>query len=176
MCLRRESNSTEISPNNTCRPLARLDTQVVELAGRNWLASQIQQAGIEVARPERDRGIDLVIYRDLDESGKFVSRPIQIKASSWESFGLSPKYAKFPELLLVYIWHLANADETYCYGLTYQEAVRILEEMGYARTDSWLTGGRHRNRGYSTTRPSERLKKHLEPFEMTPEKWQAMLE
>lgn len=37
----------------------RVDTQLVELAGRNWLASELLRAGLEVARPERDRGIDL---------------------------------------------------------------------------------------------------------------------
>jgi hypothetical protein len=59
-----------------------MDAQVIELAGRNWLASELQRAGIEVARPERDRGIDLIAYSDLDERvAKFVARPIQMKAS-----------------------------------------------------------------------------------------------
>lgn len=49
------------------RRAATVDTQLVELAGRNWLASELLRAGLEVARPERDRGIDLIAYVDLDE-------------------------------------------------------------------------------------------------------------
>lgn len=128
-----------------------------------------------MARPERDRGIDLIIYRDLDESGRFLSRPIQIKAASGESFGLNPKYSKFPDLLLVYIWHLSFLDDTLCFGLSYQEALGIMKEMGYANTESWLTGARGKRRGYSTTKPSKRLKKLLEPYEMTVDRWRATL-
>jgi hypothetical protein len=38
----------------------KFDAQFVELAGRNWLVSQLIQGGIEVARPERDCGVDLI--------------------------------------------------------------------------------------------------------------------
>jgi hypothetical protein len=49
------------------------DTQLVELAGRNWLASQLQHAKIEVAKPERDREIDLIAYLDRHaDAGQFV--------------------------------------------------------------------------------------------------------
>ena len=34
--------------------------QVVELLGRNLLATALIRDGLEVARPERDRGIDLI--------------------------------------------------------------------------------------------------------------------
>ena len=59
---------------------SKLDTQLVELVGRNWLTVQPLQAGLEVARPERDRGIDLIAYRDLDEKQQFLAYPIQMKA------------------------------------------------------------------------------------------------
>jgi len=52
-----------------------MDPQLVELAGRNWLTSQLLQAGLEVARPERDRGIDLIAYRDMDERNRFLAYP-----------------------------------------------------------------------------------------------------
>lgn len=73
-------------------PKTKLDTQLVELAGRNWLASELLGSGIEVARPERDRGIDLIAYVDRDARvGNFVACPIQMKAATNAVFSLDPK-------------------------------------------------------------------------------------
>src|SRR5947209_6839545 len=84
---------------------SRMDTQAVELACRNWLISQLIQAGLEVARPERDRGIDLIAYLDVDSpSTKFLARPIQMKGGSGRCFSLDPRYERFHDLLLVYVW------------------------------------------------------------------------
>ena len=76
-----------------------LDTQVIELLGRNRLVSELLRAGLEVAVPARDRGIDLIAYLDLidpqDEAKdpasagrvqRFAARPIQMKAASQQSF------------------------------------------------------------------------------------------
>jgi hypothetical protein len=73
------------------------DTQLVELAGRNWLASELMRAGIEVARPERDRGIDLIAYVDLDERvGNFTACPIQMKAATKQVFSLESEIREVP--------------------------------------------------------------------------------
>ncbi len=150
----------------------KVDTQLVELAGKNWLASELLRAGLEVAKPERDRGIDLIAYIDLDERvTNFVACPIQMKAATGAVFSLDPKYQKFPRLLLAYIWHLGNPTETKCFALTYTEALRVAEKMGWTKTDSWLTGGNTARRGYSTTAPSKRLRGLLAAHEMTSEKW-----
>ena len=59
------------------------DTQLVELASKSWLASELIRSGIEVARPERDRGLDLIAYVDRDvRVGNFVASPIQMKAAT----------------------------------------------------------------------------------------------
>ena len=60
-----------------------VDSQLIELVGRNWLMSQLQQAGVEVAKPERDRGVDLIAYL---EHPRFVACPIQLKVSSKSGF------------------------------------------------------------------------------------------
>ena len=154
------------------RRAATVDTQLVELAGRNWLASELLRAGLEVARPERDRGIDLIAYVDLDEeAGQFIACPIQMKAATGAVFSLYPKYAKFPRLILAYVWYLADSSRTKCFALSYAEALHVADEMGWTKTDSWLTGGRNKLRGYSTTAPSARLRTLLLPFAMTPERW-----
>jgi hypothetical protein len=149
------------------------DTQLVELAGRNWLASQLQSAKIEVARPERDRGIDLIAYLDRDaQAGQFVARPIQMKAATAECFSLDPKYEKFHQLLLVYIWNLRDPSKTTCFALSYKDAERIAVEMGWTDTSSWIDGAKTGKRGYYTSAPSKRLRGLLEPCKMTtPQQW-----
>ena len=151
------------------------DKNLVELTGRNWLASQLFRAGLEVARPERDRGIDLIAYLDMDDSGRFIACPIQMKAASSAVFCLFPKYEKFADLLLAYVWNVDTPSETTCFALTYAEAYRVAETMEYTKTDSWLTGGRHKRRGYTTTRPGARLRDLLAPYEMNNEKWRVKL-
>ena len=148
---------------------------MVELAGRNWLTSELLRAGLEVARPERDRGVDVIAYRDIGEKNQFRASPIRLKAATGAVFSLDPKYEKFPKLILVYVWYLGDPMKTKCYALTYAEALQVADNMGWTKTSSWLTGGRNKKRGYSTTAPSERLKSMLSPFEMSPEKWRKKI-
>ncbi|MFM9965462.1 MAG: hypothetical protein ACKV2Q_30110 [Planctomycetaceae bacterium] len=42
-----------------------LDTQVVELLGRQRLMGELLRDGLEVAVPARDRGVDLIAFADL---------------------------------------------------------------------------------------------------------------
>lgn len=153
-----------------------VDTQLVELAGRNWLAAQLQSAGIEVARPERDRGVDLIAYIDRDKRVQdFIARPIQMKAATGAVFSLDPKYATFPGLILAYIWNVKDSAKTKCYALTYLEALAIAETMEWTKTNSWLTGAKNGRPGYSTTKPSKRLCELLAAHEMDSEKWWAKI-
>jgi len=138
-----------------------MDTQTVEIVGRNYLISQLVRDDLEVARPERDRGVDLIAYLDLDETGgSFVACPIQMKVATYRSFGLDKKYAKFSRLLLVHVWHVHEPDNARAYALTYEEALAVAERMGWTQTASWK-----RSR-YDTTRPSNRLVALLEPYLM----------
>ena len=59
-----------------------MDSQTLELVGQHRLASELLLAGLEVAFPARDRGVDLIAYVDVDlEAGRFVAKPIQLKAA-----------------------------------------------------------------------------------------------
>jgi hypothetical protein len=108
----------------------------------------------------------------LDQTiGNFLACPIQMKAATGAVFSLTPKYAKFPRLILAYVWNLGDSTKTKCFALTYAEALAVADEMGYTKTDSWQTGGRNKIPGYSTTALSARLRELLAPFEMNPEKW-----
>jgi hypothetical protein len=137
--------------------------------GQHRLASELLKAGLEVAFPARDRGVDLIAYVDIDVPGaRFIARPIQLKAASRRSFGIWKKYEKIHDLILAYVWHLDGDDPAETYALTYAEAISVCDGMGWLKTPSWTDGGR-----YETTKPGARLRQMLEPYRMTPAAWMA---
>lgn len=146
------------------------DKQVVELLGRNRLVDELLRAGLEVAFPARDRGIDLIVYADKGQGVQtFVAKPIQMKAASIRSFGIDRKYAAFPNLIIAYVWYVGDADKTVTCALTYPDAVSVAEQMGYTKSPSWAKGR------YDRTDVGGRLLKMLEGHQMTPAKWRAMV-
>lgn len=143
-----------------------MDSQIVELLGRGHLIGELLRAGLEVAVPARDRGVDLIAYADLsDQVNTFCARPIQMKAASNRVFGINQKYDRVRELLLVYVWHLQTSEPIETFALSYAEAVEVGRKMGYTQTASWRSGS------YTTTRPSAPLRVLLEPFRMDPTRW-----
>ena len=44
------------------------DSQLTEVFGKNLLISHLVSAGFEVAQPVRDRGVDLVVYKDGEDA------------------------------------------------------------------------------------------------------------
>jgi hypothetical protein len=142
------------------------DKQIVEILGRNRLVDELLRAGLEVALPLRDRGVDLVAYADCgDAVAEFAARPIQMKAASCESFSLDLKYEKFHDMILAFVWNVGKEAGTETYALTYKEAFEIAERMGFTSTASWRAGR------YSCTTISSNLRSLLEPHRMTREKW-----
>lgn len=144
-----------------------LDTQIVEVIGRHYITAELLQAGLEVASPVRDRGVDLIAYVDIDARVKnFTSCPIQLKASTNCSFGIDKKYERIHNLLLVYVWNLASDQDRVSYALTYDEAFNVATEKGWTKTNSWKVRGK-----YVNTNPGVELRSLLEPYKMSPEKW-----
>jgi hypothetical protein len=144
-----------------------LDTQVIELVGRNCLGSELLRDGLEVAVPGRDRGIDLVVYADLFSRVKrFIARPIQMKAASGRSFSIDRKYGKVANLIIAYVWHIHDPGKTVTYALTYRGALKVARKCwARARSQSWKRGR------YSTNSPNRKLCKLLEPYRMTEGNW-----
>ena len=143
------------------------DTQVVELLGRQRLIGELLTDELEVAIPMRDRGVDLIVYADLSRQvTRFVSRPIQMRASTAAAFGVNQKYGCIADLILAHVWRLADPSRATTFGLRYSEAVRVADEMGWTRTRSWIDG-----RAYGTSRPSSRFLELLEPNRMTRGRW-----
>jgi hypothetical protein len=144
------------------------DSQLVEIAGKHLLISHLVAAGFEVAEPIRDRGIDLIVYRTDSD---FVARPIQMKASSTESFSLDAKYANIPNLLIAYVWNVQSPDRNDVYAMTFDDAKGILHKKGYDRTPSWKEG-----KYYFMKEAGTELKELLSPYRMTTKKWKEKLQ
>jgi hypothetical protein len=147
------------------------DSQLTEVFGKNLLISHLVAAGFEVAQPVRDRGVDLVVYKDGEDAKNYRPCLIQLKASAQESFSLDKKYARFPNLLIAYVWNVRKPGHSDVYALTFNEALGVLEQKKYVKTDSWTKGGYYfvRNAGVD-------LKKILEPYRMTPSRWREKLQ
>tara|TARA_Y100001949_G_scaffold175158_1_gene184320 strand:- start:236 stop:715 length:480 start_codon:yes stop_codon:yes gene_type:complete len=148
-----------------------MDTQQVEIIGRNLLVSACVADGLEVSQPLRDRGIDLIIFDDHARHGQFSALPVQLKASSSRSFSVHAKYAKFPNLLMAYTWHSDNPVDARLYIMTYGDALKIAEASGWLSTSSWVDGG-----GYSTQSPSKKLEAMLREHEYTPGKIKSLMD
>jgi len=145
----------------------KLDKQIVELIGRHFLTAELLSAGLEVAIPVRDRGVDMIAYADIDKRVEnFSSCPIQLKASTRRSFSLDRKYERIHNLLIVYVWHLADDRPRVCYALTYAEALKIADRVGWTKTKSWQADGR-----YVTTNPSAVIVSLLEEYRMSSDNW-----
>jgi hypothetical protein len=147
-----------------------MDTQIVELLGRQRLITELLRDGLEVALPARDRGIDLIAYADLSHQvARFAARPIQMKASSASAFGVFRKYERVADLILAYVWHLEEPAAAVTYAMTYPQAVALAEAQGWTATASWETGG------YSTSKPSQQLLRLLSPYHMELGRWWALV-
>lgn len=134
------------------------DSQLTEIAGKHLLISRLVAAGFEVAEPLRDRGIDLIVYRDQE---RFDASPLQMKASSGESFSLDRKYKKFPNLLIAYVWNVNSGDKGDIYLLTFGQALMVMDSKGYSKTDSWTKNGY-----YFVRSAGKDLKELLKPYRM----------
>jgi len=143
------------------------DSQLVEIAGKHLLISRLVAAGLEVAEPLRDKGIDLIVY--WDES-RFNAAPLQMKASTHESFSLDRKYEKLTNLLIAYVWNVNAGDKGEVYLLTFEQALEVMEAKGYSKTDSWRKNGY-----YFVRNAGEQLKELLEPYRMNAQNWRERI-
>lgn len=147
------------------------DSQVIEILGRNRLVAELFAAGVEVAYPARDRGVDLIAYCERNEDVKnFIAVPMQVKASSRKNFSINKKYARIANLLIVFIWGVQEDEESETYALTYKESFKIAKTMKWIEKDSWTKGGTFR-----AGSPNQSLLALLEPYKMTKEAWKTKL-
>ena len=136
------------------------DGQLVEIVNTHKVIAAVIAAGLDVARPERDDGIDLIIYSR--KGGPWVSVPVQIKSR----FNIQKKYDKRPGLVMCYV---CPGDKVYV--LTHEQAKEIARVRGYLdeAKSAWRDSG-----SYSCVIGAS-LAKDLEPSIATPERWASLL-
>jgi len=148
-----------------------LDTQVVELLGRQRLIAELVRDDLEVALPVRDRGVDLIAYAELNtQVSRFASIPIQMKASTTSAFSVDGKYERIANLIIAYVWNLGEPDAAITYAMTFPQAVAIANEMGWTQTASWKVG-----QYYTTSKPSQKLLGLLVQYRMNPGSWKTLV-
>jgi hypothetical protein len=148
-----------------------MDTQLIEIVGRNRLVNELLRSGLEVAVPARDRGVDLIAYADLHSTvSNFIARPIQMKAATGSYFSIDRKYERLRDLILAFVWNLDDSSGGVTYAMSYPEAVEIGDALGWTQTVSWME-----NNTYTTTRPSRELKALLERYRMNAKGWWTMV-
>ena len=136
-----------------------MDKQQIGLIGKHILIANLFAANLEVAEPLRDRGLDLIAFRDGMDGGEFEACPIQLKTASAATFNLDEKYDHFPGLRIVYVWGVEQPANASLYALTYQQAKSILVDMKFAKSPTWENTGK-----YAQTRPSKELKNKLKDY------------
>lgn len=139
-------------------------------AGKRIFVSQVEAAGLKIAEPLRDENVDYLIYWIGQENQNMLSCAVKVKASTHKYFSLSKTDLRSPHSLLAYVWQADSPENSRIYALSYQEALQILENKGFTKTDAWTVLG-----GYSRTHVGPELEEMLESYRMTPERWHQRL-
>jgi hypothetical protein len=144
-----------------------MDSQQVEILGRAALTAQLMRDGVEVAQPDRDRGVDLVAYT----TRPWRAVPLQLKVATTGVFSAHKKYEAFDRLVMAYVWYAATGMDAEIYAMPYTVAVGIAETLGWTEKPSWIEKG-----GYGSTHPGEDIKALLVPHRMVEGSWIPLME
>lgn len=143
-----------------------MDSQTIELLGRNRLVDELLQAGLEVALPVAQRGVDLIVFTHQND-GSFVACPVQLRASSGRKFTIDHASDKMPNLIYAFVWGIGS-DKVATYALTHKEMQRIGESTGYSLMQS-------SQRALYDHASNRSLLDELERYRMTPDAWRSKL-
>ncbi len=145
------------------------DTGATEVLGRCWFTSQLLRSGVEVARPERDIGFDLLAYT----SSASWMLPIQLKTVGLNGLTVFQQYVGEPVALAYVILGdqdggNAGRSETNAYLLTPEDAWALPTVLELKHDPDVHTTYRFA----SLTRP---LLEQLEAHRVEPGGWQERL-
>jgi len=100
------------------------------------LEARLIEEGFEVARPNRDRGIDLIAYLDRTGAGHFAAVPIQMKASEGTRIGAWRKFKRTDDLVVVYVWNVTSEKPRF-FIMSAKEAVALIPKTSKHGGWSW---------------------------------------
>lgn len=133
----------------------KLDAQQVEVVGRGILTARFVADNIEIAKPERDKGIDLIAYKSVGESNTLLAVPVQLKAFS--EFGFSLDERRYRNMLMAYVWHVAEPNKAEVFVMTFDQAVEAAQTPYFEK-----------NRHLFVRNPSKKLLSSIEQYRCTP--------
>jgi len=115
-----------------------VDEQQVEIVGTAALTVALIREGFEVARPIRDRGIDLIVFSD-SPGEPFAAVPVQVKVHSGTALEVDQGYERFHGLVYAVVWNAAAQPRFFLFD--HAEAISLVPESS-RETKSW-TQGKH---------------------------------
>ncbi len=132
-------------------------SNIIEVLGRNHLIAQLIEDGVHAAIPLWDHGVDLVAYH-TDKA-----RPLQLKVSAADRWGVYKKYEDVVGLLMVHIWNVKSSSDVEIYAMSYRDAVEILNTTStYATSGTWTKELGH----YDISPVPKKLRDKLKKFRM----------
>jgi hypothetical protein len=163
------SGTHTLLPKERRKDRSMSDTGATEVLGRTWLTAELTRAGIEVARPERDMGVDLITY-SADASWML---PIQLKTIGLSGITVYQKYVGMP-IGIIYVLlgddhgGAAGRPETTAYLLTPEAAWNLPTtlEMKFDPEDHTT---------YRFASLTRTLTNELEPHRVQPGTWAERL-
>jgi hypothetical protein len=110
-----------------------MDKQQIELVGIAALTAVLIREGFEIARPLRDRGVDLIIFSDDTPSPLAI--PLQVKIHSETGLEVfRKKYQSFPGIVYALVWQALTRPRYFFFD--HDEATTLIPEAS-RQTDSW---------------------------------------
>jgi hypothetical protein len=95
--------------------------------------------GIEVARTERDIGIDLLVFeKNQTLNEQLTVLPVKLKAFGNRGFSLNEK--KYKNMYMAYVWLNGNSSEAEVYLMSFEQAVDIARTSYYNKYKNVYTG------------------------------------
>ena len=116
-----------------------MDKQQIELIGMAALTAALVREGFEIARPIRDRGVDLIIFSDA--SARPSAIPLQVKVHSETGLDVCrEKYRNFPGLVYAIVWRALSQPHYFLFD--HDEAVALIPETS-RQLSSWTRAKGH---------------------------------
>lgn len=136
-----------------------MDKQQIELIGTAALTAELVRQRFEVARPIRDRGVDLIVFSDASAQPSAI--PLQVKVHSETGLELfREKYKSFPGLVYAIVWQALCQPRYFLFD--HDEAVALIPEASRQRS-GWT---RAQTAIGTWTHPvPEHLQLNMAPFE-----------
>src|SRR3990167_1528271 len=135
--------------------------------GEALIAEYLTKEGISFGESDLSPKLKLI---PVHTKGGTINLKLSVSAN--QVFGVFRTLESIQNVYMVYIWNIYNTEETVVYVMSYKAATEIATQLGWTQSEAWKQpNGRH-----STSKPSERRLKALEPYKYTSDNLLALLQ